>query len=538
MKLQLFINNSEDNKIYKNIDYINEVNGILRYPASLLNPVIDIELSNYNELESVIDVVYPENLIPYVETDITYQDDDEDFEVDTYSDNRKIFDINYIYIDEFDRYYYVDNIDFISNKLYRLSLSVDVLRSHADKFMNLEAVIERASRQYDDALEDNIRPFKYKNEIYKCNLTSYRIFNPYLKNGMVYSITYLDQKGTAYGTSEIISPVSYLPNISYQCSGFSAPYRVAFTNDETVTRLLNHLLDNSSDATFVNSIIAYPYNIPVNFYTNQQLYLNKTKINGGYVLYGEGDNGPLSPYIEIGSFKPEVMLDDYLTNSYLDYSPYTRYELYIPYYGFIELDYNDIKDSVIKIFMIINYQIGEAKINICNDSKKYVIKSVTAVFGVKIPINRTNSQELDDQKTQMMIKTAISTLGSLISIGGGMASGNAFLTASGVTGLIGTAGDVAGKLATMHDTGQIDSTSGFNGLYGEQYPYMKITKMISNEPTNYEKYYGKPVNKTLTFTTFYPNDFVKVADIHLENVDILSGEKELLIALLKNGVII
>ena len=86
----------------------------------MLNPIIDIELEDYNKLGRLLDVVYPDDI------DITYPDYDLDYEVDTYTDDEKIFNINYCYIDEFDRYYFIDNIDFLSNKLFRLYMSVDV----------------------------------------------------------------------------------------------------------------------------------------------------------------------------------------------------------------------------------------------------------------------------------------------------------------------------------------------------------------------------------------------------------------------------
>ena len=50
---------------------------------------------------------------------------------------------NYIYIENFKRYYYIDNVTIIRDNLYQLSCGVDVLMSYADKVRAMTLQVNR-----------------------------------------------------------------------------------------------------------------------------------------------------------------------------------------------------------------------------------------------------------------------------------------------------------------------------------------------------------------------------------------------------------
>lgn len=64
--------------------------------------------------------------------------------------------INYAYIEEFGRYYFITNIDSVRNNLWRLSFHVDVLYTYREQIKGNYAVIERNEIQYDLKLNDGI----------------------------------------------------------------------------------------------------------------------------------------------------------------------------------------------------------------------------------------------------------------------------------------------------------------------------------------------------------------------------------------------
>jgi len=91
MKLQIYNNNSNSNVINKNIDLINELNFNLKSDNSILQPILI--LKNY-------------------------------------------IGGNYCYIDEFKRYYFINDVRLLSNGLYELHLNVDVLMTYKNEIIN------------------------------------------------------------------------------------------------------------------------------------------------------------------------------------------------------------------------------------------------------------------------------------------------------------------------------------------------------------------------------------------------------------------
>ena len=115
MTINCYKNSAERNRVDKTnfIQVLNVLQGTLKESTSITNPVITIR---YN---------YPT--------------------------------FNYVYIEEFNRYYYVEDIVSINYDLWELHLSVDVLMSYKDGILNTTGFIERSQSLYDDKLIDKKR---------------------------------------------------------------------------------------------------------------------------------------------------------------------------------------------------------------------------------------------------------------------------------------------------------------------------------------------------------------------------------------------
>lgn len=72
---------------------------------------------------------------------------------------------NYVYIPQFNRYYYVDEIVSISKNVWDVVLSVDVLMSFKDVIRSQCAFVERNQYTFDPNIEDNKRSYEQKPEI-------------------------------------------------------------------------------------------------------------------------------------------------------------------------------------------------------------------------------------------------------------------------------------------------------------------------------------------------------------------------------------
>lgn len=144
MKITLYKNISENNAINKSLAYVGDLIGTLRQATSVLNPVILIEMDN-GILNYNIDIQAQGDDIIYI--------DDEEYDV-SINLNYSIFECNYCYIEEFKRFYFIDDIVIQNNKLFSLALSVDVLESYKNKYMVLDAFVLRNEFEYDPFVND------------------------------------------------------------------------------------------------------------------------------------------------------------------------------------------------------------------------------------------------------------------------------------------------------------------------------------------------------------------------------------------------
>ena len=64
--------------------------------------------------------------------------------------------MNYAYIPEFKRYYFITNIESVRNNVWRVSFHVDVLFTYREQIKRNSAIIERNENQYDLKLNDGL----------------------------------------------------------------------------------------------------------------------------------------------------------------------------------------------------------------------------------------------------------------------------------------------------------------------------------------------------------------------------------------------
>ena len=111
----LQVNNSEKERLDKNITDIATISGTLREKTSLIDPVIVIEgdLSNY-------------------------------------------VNCNYMTIPAFNRSYFINNITSVSNNLFEISAHVDVLTTYKTQIRTNDAIIARQEKKWNLYLNDGV----------------------------------------------------------------------------------------------------------------------------------------------------------------------------------------------------------------------------------------------------------------------------------------------------------------------------------------------------------------------------------------------
>lgn len=98
MDITFYINNSEKNKISKNLTNNTHISGTLRNETGVMNPVILIHSVNPTKF-------------------------------------------NYVYIPEFNRYYFITDMVSIRTDIWQVKLHVDVLMSFKDSLKNVKVIL-------------------------------------------------------------------------------------------------------------------------------------------------------------------------------------------------------------------------------------------------------------------------------------------------------------------------------------------------------------------------------------------------------------
>lgn len=109
-------------------------------------------------------------------------------------------------------------------------------------------------------------------------------------------------------------------------------------------------------------------------------------------------------------------------NCYLDYEPYTNYEVYVPFCGTIPLKAADILGHTLNVKLIVDLFTGSCTGYIMADS--LVIETITGTVAITIPITGLETSTINSQivNANLNYKSSLyassSTIGSMVSVGG------------------------------------------------------------------------------------------------------------------------
>lgn len=209
--------------------------------------------------------------------------------------------------------------------------------------------------------------------------------------------------------------------------------------------------------------------------------------------------------------------------AYLDYAPYTKAELYLPYCGVHPIQIDDIMGRTVAIKYHVDVLSGSCVAFVkCGNT---VLYSFAGQCSSSIPINANNWTNV--------VNGALSIAGS---IGTMVATGGLSAPISAGTAVAAGAA-IAGTAMTMKP--QIErsgSMGGTAGMMGIQTPYLILTRPRQALPDEQNQYTGYPSYITSTLGDL--TGWTTVSDIHLEGVPCTEGEASEIINILKSGVIL
>lgn len=331
-----------------------------------------------------------------------------------------------------------------------------------------------------------------------------------------------------------------------------------------------------SPAESVISLMSYPFDISrmSGINTHQQ------NIFWGHVnsLIASTALDSQSCYIDWGT----IQLDEYWGN-FLDYSPHTKIELYLPWGpGFVSIDPGQVLPGSIKVITNIDLMKGSCTHNVIgysntgNVSNNVMIGSYSGQCGKQIPVISNDSAAKAAGVVVSAVSAAVAPVIGAAAGAGANALGAAIGTKGITTGpipsprggfinagagkfgrtfqILDSAAEgldkglsrgtrVGGKIATTslaiaRTPMSISRNGGFtdgSASLSIQYPYLIVSRPIQSVADNYGSHYGYPSNIYAKLSNL--KGYTEVGEIHLENIPATVTEIDELDKLLKGGVI-
>lgn len=520
MKLILYNNFSESNKVDKTISKIIELEGSLLEATSLVNPSVKV-FFNPEDMNGYV-VEDNQAYIVFNGLKITW---------DSFIYNY-VLSANYAYIPLFNRYYVINDIISIRNNIWRLNMSVDVLMSYKKEIRNLYAFVTRNEFDYNKYIKDDLVNFKYDKEVKYYNVNNIGAVTEFKTTTANPNtvISYLTDDSVEYSGST--PALDDLTVIGSYTSGGNIQTQYLVQSGGGARDIIKNVYKKDTLKTYLKSVVSYPYDIE---YFVPASPPSSIKIGDVSITLTETFMYPkyYPDRVVIADFIYE--LDD---SSFLDYSPYSTHEIFIPYKGWVEISAELLLNYHIKVFYVVNYEDATATAYIYNVDLNKVIYSSNCSLGVKLAVSSTNATEIKNQKNALALNTAVQSVGAIASIYAGATSGNAYAASSGIISLAGTIGNAYSSYNQMYDKGNVEIASGSDGFSNSQEVLIKITKAKTvGYDNDYAKLFGKPLNEYRKLEGL--SGYTTVGQVHLENIGSATNtEITELDTLLKTGIIL
>lgn len=203
--------------------------------------------------------------------------------------------------------------------------------------------------------------------------------------------------------------------------------------------------------------------------------------------------------------------------AYMDYSPYTKINIYLPYIGFRPISADDVMGKTLHLRYLVDIFSGACTAELkCGSS---VLYSWSGNCAQQIPIT--------GQSWQGAYTAALSIAAGVVSL----ASGGA--TAPMAAGAIASA--TVNSMSLKPEVQRGGSISGAAGFTAGQKPYLVRTNPRSAIPSGQNKYHGYPSFVTVNLGSI--SGYNEIYSIHLEGIPATSEELSEIETILKGGAI-
>ena len=270
-----------------------------------------------------------------------------------------------------------------------------------------------------------------------------------------------------------------------------------------------------------------------------ELYCTPTDVGRKNIRSGFLDSGvsseTISRYTEIDC--GSIGVPEYFGN-YLDYAPYSKCHIYLPFIGIIELNVDDIVGHGVNVTYRIDEYNGSciAMITVAKSTSvngtdveySNIMYQFSGNCAVDLPISGGSQAAIKAG----MLEAAAWGIGSVV---GGIMSGSSPLSIG--------AGMAYGAASAVHSLVSAKSSVQHSGSFGASFgalgnkkPFIIVTRPKQIEVPNYQELYGYPAHKMVIIGEC--TGYLRCREVHVISPTASDEEKTLIEQLLKEGVYI
>lgn len=212
-----------------------------------------------------------------------------------------------------------------------------------------------------------------------------------------------------------------------------------------------------------------------------------------------------------------VKISPYWGNA-LDYAPYTKASIYLPFIGTQELNIDDVMNRAVGVTYNIDLLSGACVCLITCDGS--VMYNFSGNVISQIPVSGKNALEMYKSVISAVTNTALA-----IGTGAGGVALAGDVVSNGLS--------VMGSKMTVQRGGTISAT---NGVLGVKFPYITILRANQSLPADFHCFKGYPSNISGKVSSF--SGYTEVEYVHVNGINATENELEMIEQILKEGFII
>lgn len=217
-------------------------------------------------------------------------------------------------------------------------------------------------------------------------------------------------------------------------------------------------------------------------------------------------------------------------DSFMDFEPYTKGTLYLPFIGNVSVNINECMYGYIEIYYTIDICTGNCVAFVTMRDKNNVHTQYTysGNCGTPVPISG------NDRGMAALINGTAGIFGGAVSLGAGIGLSNAGLAAKGALSIMGGIGQIGMRQEHEKHTGGF---GGGTGCMGYLTPFLMLNRPVVSTPQNYTDLVGRMANQSQTVGAY--SGYTEFDFVDLSGVDKLTdSEIEEVQKILESGIYI